>query len=1009
MRLRSAVLAVAALLAPLAGAVAQTRIVTGKVADSLTSEAVTSGQVTVQGTSIGSTIKDDGTFTLAVPARDVTLTVRSIGFKRQTVTVPASESSIQVSLARDFFQLEAIVVTGQATGIERRNLANAVATVSAEQLTKSPTSSVEQSLQGKMAGAMITQNSGAPGGGMIVRLRGVTSIIGAYTPLYVVDGVIASDVSVPPGTNFISQATPGTTIATAQENQMNRIGDLNPNDIENVEVLKGASAAAIYGSKAANGVIIITTKRGRVGVPQFTLSQKFGISQISKQVGARRFSAGDTAGVRTVWGQPGVNAFIAANGLTTPDFFDHELEVFGNKPLSHETSASVSGGTEDTRYFASGLVKHDAGIMTRTFADKQALRLNLDQTVGRVTIGISSGVNRTYDDRGLVNNENNGSTPYTVFSTTPTFYDLRAVCPDGSRKVRCERGVYPVNEFGNANALHTAEIFENLETVWRFLGAGKMIIDAVKTGSHTLRLVTNAGADFFGQKNNVFSPPTLQFEAVDGLLGTSVVSVTNNLNLNLNTNLVHVYRSSGGTSATTQAGFQYETYDLTTDRMLGANLVGGLNAPFVGTVTSVDNRRAQGKDLGGFAQEEFLTLGERLLLTLGVRADRSSNNADPDQIFAYPKAAASFRFPRGLAFVNELKLRAAAGASGNQPLYGQAFTELKSFNISGVPATAFPFASGAGVPTGAADLRPERQVEIEAGFDATMLGSRANLEFTVFEKRVSDLLIQRTLPSSDGFTSQIFNGGTLRTRGLEASLAAVPLQSREVQWNTRVNFWLNRCKITSLPVPPFPASGIRKEAGKSCTQFWGNDSLGRLPDDAALGTIGTRIVRYLVDINPRFNLSFANDFSFHAFKLYGLVEHQNGGYRSFSTYGQFDGNQNSIDYVTPLKPGQLTGTQRRALSTKCTRCNTLRPSNYVKLREVSLSVQVPNSLVRKFWSGSRYVRLNLTGRNLLTITPYPGTDPESVQTPNSLASSTPSEFLGYPVSRSVWFSIDLGL
>src|SRR5262245_30378401 len=235
---------------------AQTRIVTGRVTDSLTHEVVTAGQVSVAGSTIGATIKDDGTFTLAVPNRDVVLTVRSIGFKRQDVAVAANQNSVVVGLDRDFFQLEAIVVTGQATGIERRNLANAVSTVQAGDVTRVATASVDQALQGKLAGAQILANNGAPGGGMRVRLRGVTSIIGENQPLYVVDGVIMSDVSIPPGTTAVTRAS-GSVSAGAQETPVNRIADLNPNDIENVEVLKGASASAIYGSKASNGVIII--------------------------------------------------------------------------------------------------------------------------------------------------------------------------------------------------------------------------------------------------------------------------------------------------------------------------------------------------------------------------------------------------------------------------------------------------------------------------------------------------------------------------------------------------------------------------------------------------------------------------------------------------------------------------------------------------------------------------------------------------------------------------------
>jgi outer membrane receptor protein involved in Fe transport len=241
------VLAIGLLAVPFQQVVAQTRIVTGRVTDSLTGEVVTSGQVSVQGTTIGTTIKDDGTFTLAMPARDVSITVRSIGFKRADVPVAAAQGAVQVALARDYFQLEAIVVTGQATGIERKNLANSVASITADQLVKTPASSMEQQLQGKLAGASISANSGAPGGGMTVRLRGVTSINGSFTPLYVVDGVLVSNIAVDPGTNFVSQAVRGTVIASSGENPINRIDYLNPNDIQSVEVLKGASASAIYG------------------------------------------------------------------------------------------------------------------------------------------------------------------------------------------------------------------------------------------------------------------------------------------------------------------------------------------------------------------------------------------------------------------------------------------------------------------------------------------------------------------------------------------------------------------------------------------------------------------------------------------------------------------------------------------------------------------------------------------------------------------------------------------
>src|SRR5207244_2748162 len=192
--------------------------------------------------------------------------------------------------------LEAVVVTGQAPGIERKSLATAVATVEAVDLVRIHAASVEQELAGKLSGMQVAKNGYAPGGGVMVRLRGQTSIIGNASPLYVIDGVIASDVAIPPGTNPITLAAVDGSIATTQEFPVNRIADLNPNDIESVEVLKGASASAIYGSKASNGVIMITTKRGRVGKPQFQINQRMGTSRLYERHRMRQFTDSASAG-----------------------------------------------------------------------------------------------------------------------------------------------------------------------------------------------------------------------------------------------------------------------------------------------------------------------------------------------------------------------------------------------------------------------------------------------------------------------------------------------------------------------------------------------------------------------------------------------------------------------------------------------------------------------------------------------------------------------------------------
>jgi len=985
---------------------AQTRIVTGRVTDSVTSAVVNSGQISVAGTTIGTTIKDDGTFTLAVPVRDVTLSIRSIGFKRREIPVPASQSAVTVTLDRDYFQLEAIVVTGQATGVERRNLANAVATLNAQQLAQVSTSSVSQALQGKLASANIIKGSGAPGSNDIVSLRGVSSINGAFTPLYVIDGVIASDVMIPRGTNFVTQASRGTTIATTGENATNRIADINPNDIENVEVLKGAAASAIYGSKASNGVIIITTKRGRVGTPQFTLTQRVGTARVSKKNGYRRFPSMAEAVARY-----GIVAQDPVTGWAADKYFDNESALVGAMPLNYETFLSMSGGTETTKYYASGMARHEGGIIFPTFADKRSLNLNVDQSIGsRLSVQLGTDVINTSGDKGLTINENNNSSYYAGLSNTPTFFDLRAVCPDASRQVHCAGGVYPINPYVAANPLATAAGLKNYENVWRFLGTGRINLDAIRTAQHTLRIGVNGGADFFQQDNRVFSPPDLQFEPLDGLLGTSIVSEGRNLNYNLNANVVHTFKTNGGTSATTQFGVQYETRELFVDRVRASNLVGGLQVTTAGTDVGIDAQHTYTKDFGVFGQEEFLTLKEKLLVTLGLRADQSSNNGDPNKVFYYPKASASYRFPqlkRGL--IDELKLRVALGESGNQPLYGQKFTALAGLNVGGVPAAQIATASSA------VNIVPERQLEIEGGMDATLFGGRANFEGTVYQKRITDLLLSRSLPRSYGFTSEFLNGGILTTKGIELALNAFILQSRSVQWNPRLSFHTFRSTIDSLPVPKFGGCGFgggspRIEQGGSATAIYGTDSTVTV-DPVTGAPVAKGACIKIGENRPDYTLQLSNDFTFKALHFSVVLDRQKGGMVTNLTWWSDDQNRNSVDWDTPAPDGRPLGLVRPLEFASGTRYSKryVQDASYLKVREATLSVDIPQSLVRKLWSGSRYARVSVSGRNLLTFTKYRGVDQES----RWVAEQNTSQRLGqelwaYPPSRTFWFSVDVG-
>jgi TonB-linked SusC/RagA family outer membrane protein len=986
-------------------ALAQTRIITGRVTDSLTSEPVTSGQVAVAGTTLNTSIRDDGTFTIAVPARDVAIVIRAIGFKRRDIAVPVSQNSVQTALERDFFQLEAIVVTGQATGIERRNLANAVSSVSAADLVKTAVTTVDQALVGKLAGTQIYANSGAPGGGMQMKVRsGINSVLGNSMPLWVVDGVIVNNQEVGGGLNQVTRGGGQSCSAAGncgvQDQVVNRVSDINPNDIENVEVLKGAAAAAIYGSKANNGVILVTTKRGRAGAPQFSLTQRVGTSKISNRLGPfRQFP--DSATAAPFFGN--IDDFTTA-------YNDHENTLFGNTALAYETSASMSGGTETTRYFASGLLKRDGGILTNTFAEKQSIRLNIDQQIGsKLNLGFSINPIHTRRAAGFNNNDNFEVSMYMVLPVTPTWLDMSQQ-PDSS---------WPDNPYANSNPLETANVAQNVENVFRMINSARMDWTPVNTASQTLKVATSGGIDWYGQQGFVFAPATLQFEPLDGFPGTVVDTKVFVNQMNILGSLVHTFKpASGAFSATTSVGASYEQRSFNYTQQFSRYLIGGIPDVDDAVNRTPSQTRNKVRDAGYFAQEEVLLLNDRLLLTGGIRADQSSTNSDPTKLYTYPKVAGSYRMNLVRGLVDELKIRAAYGQTGNQPQYGDKFISLGTGVIETIPTISLG-------STLIDSLRPERQAEIEAGVDATLFGGRANLELTGYQRNVSDLLINRSLLSSTGYSTARFNGATFRTRGLEAALAVVPVQTASVQWQARTTFSTDNTIITDMAcrtpgdastcVPPFNAAGsfnfgaARFNLDSSATDVWGTDTL-----PGCMTTWPTCPVeqKKVGNLNPDFTMGFSSDLKFKAVSFNFLISWQKGGLTSNLTRWLIDLAGTTVDWTDPCVngclPGETIGGQRaRLFPAFNTRIN-VEDATYIKFREATLSLDLPRSFTSKFWSGARYVRLSLSGRNLITITDYNGVDPEVSNNGSRNIRIGFDDIAPYPPSRTFWFSIDVG-
>lgn len=967
---------------------AQQRQISGRVAGPQ-DEPISLAFVQVVGATTSVETDAQGNFTISVPSGEVQLRIQSLGFSSASVTVPEGQNRVEVRLEVDVFELEGIVATGQATSAARRNLANAVASVTPEMIERAPPAqSIEKVMQGQVTGAYIEQNSGAPGGGIQVRLRGVSTLIGESEPLYVMDGIMVSNVAVASNANAVTAASGGSNPSLTQDNLVNRIADLNPNDIARIDILKGASAAALYGSRAANGVILITTRRGRPGATRVTLDQRVGFFDLRNKFGFRKWTFDEAV---DAFGADAVEPFFDANGQ--PLFqADMEEQLAGRQDLSWQTSATISGGSEETQYFLSGSWKEDAGAIVNTFADEQSLRANITHHIAdRLRIDVNANMVHSLSDRGLTNNDNSGTSYYMAFPFTPSFTNLAADA----------NGVFPENPFERSNPLQTASLMSNEEEVWRLIAGTTANWRVFDSGSHSFALNGVFGVDYFEQKNDLFFPPELEFEDADGLPGTSLLSTSDNTDITVSGHAVYTYGNPLGVNSTTTAGIQFEDRERNTARISAFGLIAGQPGRDDGIQTATREQRVRIKDLGFFAQEELLLLDERLLLTGGIRADRSSVNAETDEFFFYPKVSASYVFERLLGSVDALKLRTAWGQSGNQPLFGQKFTPLTTGNIDGLP--------GLTVQGTVADegLQPEQQTEIEVGFDLTLLDSRAQLEATGFQKTIEDLLLLRTPSPSTGFGTEILNGGELRVRGLELALRATPVRTDRFTWASSTTFYRNYSEITELPVEPFEVGGFgtglgafRIEQGASATQI--------------VGTIGGDSVARIGDATPDFRMAFSNDFTWRGFRLSSLFDWSHGNSVINLTRFLADAGQNSADYAAPLRPCPILG--RDAGPGECrittnSETGDIRPyiegASYLKLRELSLGYDVPTSLTQSLFGGAvESASLTLSGRDLVTWTGYSGVDPEVSNFGNQPVARN-IDVAPYPLSRSWWLGLRL--
>lgn len=963
---------------------------TGKVTDT-NGEALIGVNVVVRGTGLGTITDINGAFRLEVPTDPATLEFTYIGYGSTSAEVSSSNSEVTIELADDVQQLDEIVVTGLGTSVKRSNLANSVASIQAKELTGITTqSTMDGALYGKFKGADIRSTSGAPGGGMSIRLRGVTSVFGDQQPLFIVDGVYVDNSSISLGTNIVTEAAGGGNAATNQDDASNRIADIDPEDIENIEILKGASAAAIYGSRAAGGVVIITTKRGRSGKTRVTVNQTVGLRRPISLLGNRGW---DSQKVNDVFG-PADAALFNQNGD-----LDYEAQLFDNTRIQNTSRISASGGNEKTDFFVGFTYKDENGLVENTGYEKGSLRLNVGHRFNDVLdIYVTNNFINSTADRGLFNNGNTNTTVGYALAFTKPWVDLS---PN-------ENGVYPANPEVGSNVLETVNLITNRENVNRNIQSLTANVNLIRQENNSLKLTLQGGYDQYTLRTTGLFPQQLSFFRNPGTLGgVSISGTTINTNYNLQSILVHTFYTSSGVSFRSQLGLFLQDFDQNTVITTATGLNGSqTNVDQATNVLTEQNREPQ-TDKGAFFQEE-INFNDKIIATVGIRGDKSTNNGDAQKVYYYPKAnlAANLHLFDfwGSSFITQLKPRIAYGQSGRFANFPDRFTVLNGTVIGGTN----------GVFTdnllGNENVEPEQQSELEMGLDFSFLDNRINVDATYYIKEIDDLLLRVGVPQSTGFTQQVLNAGALQNKGIEIGINALLVDKQNFKWNATLNWWRNRSEITRLDVPAFNIGGFaaslgqyRIEEGKSATQIVGTydpaDCNNCDPDGDGFTVYG--------DAQSDFDMSWLNTLEINNFEFSMLWHWKSGGDGINLSTLLYDLGGLTWDYddVTLDPSGALSnGDYRIDRFLSGSAGPWIEDAGYLRMREVGLYYNIPKGFI----NDDIKVRVGFSGRNLINIFNYNSYDPEVSNFGNNVLANA-VEVTPYPSSKFYNFNLRINL
>ena len=973
---RSFLLIVAALLISSAAFAQQTKV-TGKVVDAQ-NEPVVGATVQVEGTTNGTATNADGQFTLSVNS-GARLRFSYVGFK--TLTVKAS-NGMTVTMQEDANTLNEVVTIGYGS-VKRKDVTTAVSSVSTKDLEKRPIVSALQGMQGMAAGLQISQANGQPGAAPTIRVRGTTSLNGSNSPLYVVDGVPVDNVDY-----------------------------LSSDDIDNIQILKDASSAAIYGSRAANGVVIINTKQGKAGVTKIALNAHYAFNGVRDNQNSL-----NAAQYKELMDELGVVRL--PNNLVDQTDWKKEVYRVGNV---QDYQLNITSGNDKLRYFLSGGYTGEDGVIRASNYKRYNVRGNIINDISKwLTINADVAYSDyTYRGTGIISGtgSNRGGVLASVIET-PTYGPVWD--PD-------KPGQYYSNFYGvnvNSPLENIARTKDNKSQYNKLLASGKAIITLLPTLKYTSTLAFDRSS---GITTN-FLDPTETLEGrnqhgtgYDSRSTGTIWTFDNTINWkkDLGRHGLDVMAGSSWTNSRWSQnyinGSHYANADIKT--LNGANKI---------SWTGTGSTASEWAILSFFGRLQY-NYNDTYLFTANLRADGSSKLAPGHRWGYFPSFSAAWRisqekFMKNVSWIDDLKLRGGWGQTGNQSGLGDysylalyKINRIQWFGTSG-DANAVPTRTKSILSN--PELTWETTSQTNIGLDLTLLNNRLTFYVDYYYKLTHDLLMNMTLPTGGAeANTMVFNGGEIENRGWELAVSSKNLTGK-LSWNTDFNISFNRNKLKSLKLTKvYPAAittdhvhdyVVRNTPGRPLGSFYGyiadgvNRETGELNyrDVNNDGIISANDRTYIGDPNPDFTFGMTNTFAWKGLSLSVLLQGSYGNdiynVSRMDNEGMFDGRNQSTTVLRRWRiPGQITDVPKAGFDQRNSTYY-IEDGSYLRVKSITLSYDVPALALRKMHLTRLMPYISFT--NLLTWTGYKGRDPEVNQYGDS-GTVQGLDWGTYPLSRS---------